>query len=188
MWLARSSASRSPQGVPGDLQAFQLVTSARMAQRVPPFASNAGKIEQPSAPGVDTITLSRGISIFETPTGVCERHSCEMPSTRDASHSQESSRQAKRSAGSIDHACWLKRRRPDQDRLGREQVLLDAAFATLACGAVLSTACWTSYLTSSPELGDPRGLVMISVSSRCARRGASGDHDQTKPLTPQPPF
>lgn len=110
-----------------------------------------------------------------------------MPSTRDASHSQESSRQAKRSAGSIDHACWLKRRRPDQDRLGREQVLLDAAFATLACGAVLST-----LLDILPDvlagIGRSSGPVMNSVASRCARRGASGDHDQTKPLTPHPPF
>lgn len=36
--------------------------------------------------------------------------------------------------------------------------------------------------------GRSSGPVMNSVASRCARRGASGDHDQTKPLTPQPPF
>lgn len=35
--------------------------------------------------------------------------------------------------------------------------------------------------------GRSSGPVMNSVASRCARRGASGDRDQTKPLTPQPP-
>lgn len=68
-----------------------------------------------------------------------------------------------------------------------EQLLLDAAFATLACEAMLST-----LLDILPDvlagIGRSSGPVMNSVASRCARRGASGDHDQTKPLTPQPPF
>lgn len=84
---------------------------------LPSRATQANRAAQRRAPGVDTITLSQGILIFETPTGVCERHSCEMPSTRDASHSQEASRQAKRSAGSISHASWLNRD-VDQIRIG----------------------------------------------------------------------
>lgn len=74
---------------------------------LPSRATPANRAAHRRAPGVDTTTLSQGISFFEAPTGACERHSCEMPSTRDASHSQESSRQAKRSAGSIGHASWL---------------------------------------------------------------------------------
>lgn len=156
---------------------------------LPSRAKPANRAAQRRAPGVDTITLSQGISIFETPTGVCERHSCEMPSTRDASHSQESSRHAKTIRRQHQSRFLAQsRRRPDQDRLGRRA----GSPGRGICYPCLRGHAIDGLLDILPDvlagIGRSSGPVMNSVASRCARRSASGDHDQTKPLTPQPPF
>lgn len=90
---------------------------------LPSRATPANRAAQRRAPGVDTITLrSQGISIFETPTGVCERHSCEMPSTRRCiafAGIKPPGETTCRQHRSRLLAQAQSRRRPDQDRLGR---------------------------------------------------------------------
>ena len=154
-----------------------------------PSRATPARAAQRRAPGADAITLSQGTS-FDTPTGVCDRHSCEIPAkhTRCIAFAgikpprDNDPRAASATVpGSI--ATWTR----SGSARAAEQLLLDAAFATLACEAMLST-----LLDILPDvlagIGRSSGPVMNSVASRCARRGASGDHDQTKPLTPQPPF
>lgn len=155
---------------------------------LPSRATPANRAAQRRAPGVDTIALSQGISIFETPTGVCERHSCE--SQAHEMHRIRRNQAARRNdppAASVTLPGSIATSTRSGSARAAEQLLLDAAFATFACEAMLST-----LLDILPDVlaGIERssGPVMNSVASRCARRGASGDHDQTKPLTPQPPF
>lgn len=80
------------------------------------------------------------------------------------------------------------RRRPDQDRLGRRA----GSPGRGICYPCLRGHAIDGLLDILPDVlagfGQSSGPVMNSVASRRARRGASGDHDQTKPLTPQPPF
>lgn len=155
----------------------------------PSRATPANRAAQRRAPGVDTITLSPGISIFETPTGVCERIAVKcLPSTRDASHfagikppRENDPRAASATVpGSI--ATWTRSgsARAPSSFLGRG-----------ICHPSLRGHAIDGLLDILPDVlagvGRSSGPVMNSVASRCARRGASGDHDQTKPLTPQPP-
>lgn len=153
-----------------------------------PSRATPARAAQRRAPGADAITLSQGIS-FDTPTGVCDRHSCEIPAkhTRCIAFAgikpprENDPRAASATVpGSI--ATWTRSgsARAPSSSLGRG-----------ICHPSLRGHAIDGLLDILPDVlagvGRSSGPVMNSVASRCARRGASGDHDQTKPLTPQPP-
>lgn len=156
---------------------------------LPSRATPANRAAQRRAPGVDTITLSQGISIFDTPTGVCERHSCEMPAKHTRCIAFAGIKPPRETIRGQHQSRFLaqSRRRPDQDRLGHRAGSLGRGI----CHPCLRGHAIDGLLDILPDVlagfGRSSGPVLNSVASRCARRGASGDRDQTKPLTPQPP-
>lgn len=156
---------------------------------LPSRATPANRAAQRRAPGADAITLSQGISIFDTPTGVCERHSCEMPAKHTRCIAFAGIKPPRETIRGQHQSRFLaqSRRRPDQDRLGHRAGSLGRGI----CHPCLRGHAIDGLLDILPDVlagfGRSSGPVMNSVASRCARRGASGDRDQTKPLTPQPP-
>lgn len=104
-----------------------------------------------------------------------------LSSTRDASQSPESNRRAKRAEGCISPRFQA------QSRLRRRESLLGRGI----CHSCLRADATLGLFDVLPNVLAAVGLSLRSVGNsvawRCAGRGASGDHDQTKPLTPQPP-
>ncbi|MGY3396523.1 hypothetical protein ACVWW6_009114 [Bradyrhizobium sp. USDA 3311] len=110
------------------------------------------------------------------------RDSC---ASTHAAQSLESSRHAKQ----LHQPRFLaqSRRRPDQDRLQRRAGSLGRGI----CHSCLRGHAIDGLLYVLPNVlagvGLSSGLAMNFVASRCARRRASGDHAQTKPLTLRAP-
>lgn len=162
-----------------------------MAQRVPPFESNAGKSSSPAARTrrrYDHAKKSGHINFRDA-------HRClRAPQLKNAKHTRCIAFAGIKPPGETtcrQHRSRLlaqSRRRPDQDRLGRRA----GSPGRGICYPRLRGHAIDGLLDILPDVlagfGRSSGPVMNSVASRCARRGASGDHDQTKPLTPQPPF